>query len=67
MECPICGENIPVRNVGVCIDESGEPFVRCHGCRRLLRVELVDASHEDDNDSEFVVFDRALRHGPPKA
>ena len=66
MECPICGENIPVRNVGVCIDESGEPYVRCHACRALLRVELADA-RDDDDDSDFVVLNRELRYGPPKA
>ena len=50
IECPDCGELIPAPNVGAPLLETGVPFIRCHGCRKLLVVTLREPSDAEVED-----------------
>ena len=47
MNCPSCGADIPVGNVGACLLEEKVPYIRCHVCLALLKVTLKTASEDE--------------------
>lgn len=40
LDCPFCGEEIDVKNIGATLLDTGIPKIKCHGCQSEIDIEL---------------------------